>query len=148
MKAISVKQPFAALIAAGIKQFETRKWKTAYRGPLLVHASLALHPLFVEYDFATETLELDNFSTKRWYTVNKHLMARSGEMMCVVDLVDVQPFEDDKSVEDLACCDWYGGYVWKLENPKLTFPIPLKGKLGIFDVPDELIKYVKLTKQV
>lgn len=96
MKAISLKQPFAALVAAGIKQYETRKWGTKYRGPLLIQASLTPHPLFCGYDFRTERLELNNRSAKRIYELPKYFIPRSGEMMCVVDLVDVFPFPKTK----------------------------------------------------
>ena len=37
--AISLKQPWAALVAAGLKTVEVRTWPTARRGPVLVHAS-------------------------------------------------------------------------------------------------------------
>lgn len=40
MMALSVRQPWASLIVAGIKRVENRTWTTDYRGPLLVHASL------------------------------------------------------------------------------------------------------------
>ena len=36
MKAISVKQPWANMIAAGEKTIETRTWATDYRGELLI----------------------------------------------------------------------------------------------------------------
>lgn len=36
--AISVKQPWAALIVAGIKTIEIRSWPTRRRGPVLIHA--------------------------------------------------------------------------------------------------------------
>lgn len=39
MKAISVKQPWANLIASGRKTIETRTWATDYRGPLLIVSS-------------------------------------------------------------------------------------------------------------
>ncbi|HWA52250.1 MAG TPA: ASCH domain-containing protein [Patescibacteria group bacterium] len=39
MKAISLKQPYANLIRDGIKTIETRKWKTNYRGDLLICSS-------------------------------------------------------------------------------------------------------------
>ena len=143
MKAISLKQPFAALVAAGVKKYETRKWKTEYRGPLLIQASLMPHSLFCGYNFESQILELDNWSAKRFYNLSRYLIPHSGEMICVVDLVDIRPFENKKEVEDLACCDWYDGYIWKLENPRQTYPIPIKGQLGLFDVPDELIKYIK-----
>ncbi|WP_409175497.1 hypothetical protein [Brevibacillus fortis] len=35
MKAITIHQPFATLIALGEKRFETRGWATRYRGPTL-----------------------------------------------------------------------------------------------------------------
>jgi len=39
MKALSVKQPWANLIASGLKTIETRTWKTKYRGDLLIVSS-------------------------------------------------------------------------------------------------------------
>lgn len=39
MKALSVKQPWANMIASGEKTIETRKWCTDYRGPLLIVSS-------------------------------------------------------------------------------------------------------------
>lgn len=39
MKALSVKQPWANMIAAGKKTIETRTWVTKYRGPLLIVSS-------------------------------------------------------------------------------------------------------------
>jgi hypothetical protein len=38
-KVLSIKQPYAMLICAGIKTVENRTWKTDYRGKLLIHAS-------------------------------------------------------------------------------------------------------------
>lgn len=39
MKALSVKQPWANMIAAGEKTIETRKWPTPYRGEILIVSS-------------------------------------------------------------------------------------------------------------
>lgn len=38
MKAITIKQPWASLIVAGIKDIENRTWPTKYRGTVLIHA--------------------------------------------------------------------------------------------------------------
>lgn len=38
-RALSLKQPWAALVVAGLKTVEVRKWPTGHRGPLLIHAS-------------------------------------------------------------------------------------------------------------
>lgn len=39
MKAISLKQPWANLVACGYKTIETRTWTTGYRGDLLICSS-------------------------------------------------------------------------------------------------------------
>ena len=39
MKALSIKQPWANMIASGEKSIETRKWCTDYRGNLLIVSS-------------------------------------------------------------------------------------------------------------
>ncbi len=38
MKALTIRQPWASLIAHGVKTIETRSWKTSYRGPIAIHA--------------------------------------------------------------------------------------------------------------
>ena len=44
MKAITLHQPYATLIAIGAKRIETRGWRTLYRGPLAIHAARSLSP--------------------------------------------------------------------------------------------------------
>lgn len=39
MKALTLWQPWASLIAVGAKTIETRSWSTTYRGPLAIHAA-------------------------------------------------------------------------------------------------------------
>jgi len=39
MKAITLWQPWASLLACGAKQYETRSWPTKYRGPIAIHAA-------------------------------------------------------------------------------------------------------------
>jgi hypothetical protein len=36
--ALSIRQPWASLIVAGLKPVENRSWRVRYRGPLLIHA--------------------------------------------------------------------------------------------------------------
>lgn len=40
MKAITIWQPYAQAILLGLKHYETRTWKTDYRGDLIIHSSL------------------------------------------------------------------------------------------------------------
>jgi hypothetical protein len=37
--ALSIKQPWAALVVQGLKTIEVRRWPTARRGPILIHAA-------------------------------------------------------------------------------------------------------------
>lgn len=39
MKALTLWQPWATLVALGVKTIETRSWSTSYRGPLAIHAA-------------------------------------------------------------------------------------------------------------
>lgn len=38
MKAITIKEPWASMIAHGFKTIETRSWPTSYRGKIAIHA--------------------------------------------------------------------------------------------------------------
>ena len=44
MRALTLWQPWASLVAIGAKQWETRSWGTKYRGPLLIHAAMRKPP--------------------------------------------------------------------------------------------------------
>ena len=39
MKALTLTQPWASLVAIGAKRIETRPWRTSYRGSLAIHAA-------------------------------------------------------------------------------------------------------------
>jgi len=39
MKALTLTQPWATLVAIGAKRIETRDWSSRYRGPLAIHAA-------------------------------------------------------------------------------------------------------------
>lgn len=39
MKAITIWQPWASLLISGKKEYETRSWSTACRGPIAIHAA-------------------------------------------------------------------------------------------------------------
>ena len=45
MKAITLTQPWATLVAIGAKRIETRSWPTSYRGPLAIHAAKGFRSL-------------------------------------------------------------------------------------------------------
>jgi hypothetical protein len=58
----------------------------------------------------------------------------SGVAACLVDLVECQDMHRDD--EEAACCDIYPrAKSWFLENVRKVEPVPITGKLGIYDVP-------------
>jgi hypothetical protein len=45
VKALTLTQPYATLVAIGAKRIETRSWRTNYRGSLAIHAGKGLGPV-------------------------------------------------------------------------------------------------------
>lgn len=115
MKALSIRQPWAHLIIKGIKRIENRTWNTRYRGPILIHASQRCEPL--------EGIE---------YGYDLKLPARKdlprGALVGVAYLQDVITESDDRF--------FVGPYGFVLTNAKEITPYAMKGKLGLFEVPE------------
>ena len=105
-RAISLHQPWASLVALGIKRYETRSWSTKFRGKLLIcSAKKEYKPqkqissvfIFNEYDVTRLETYLDRtekicdlagikpFIKKRLQCSNDLPL---GKVLCVVDLVD------------------------------------------------------------
>ena len=79
MKVLTIKQPYATLIAEGIKEYEFRTWKTKYRGELLIHAGKGKN---LEYIEKFKHLNLGRFSNKEiLYYIHMLLMIRVGKVM-------------------------------------------------------------------
>lgn len=57
MKALSIKEPWVYLFIMGKKTIETRRWKTNYRGKLLLCASKKPKSEYSGYAFATAILK-------------------------------------------------------------------------------------------
>jgi len=125
MKVITVKQPYAALIAAGIKEYEFRTWKTNYRGELLLHAGKGV----------------DEAAMKKFEGYG--LEYPSGCIVAKVQLSDCIRVDDalrdelqKKNAEVYSGVitrpEWEG-YAFKIENVRKMEPIPVKGKLSIWE---------------
>lgn len=127
MKAISIHQPWAWAIMAGHKTIENRTWETSHRGTLLIHTSKTRS----SYDREMATwLARFGIDLPPWDDMPKGLLVGS------VDLIDCV------RVADVASSPWVQGPIcWLIKNPVVfTQPIPYRGKLGMFDVPDDLVK--------
>lgn len=54
--ALSIKQPWAALLVAGLKTIEIRKWATTVRGTVYIHAASKPDPREEGWAYVTEEL--------------------------------------------------------------------------------------------
>jgi len=119
MKALSVKQPWAARIAEGRKTIEVRSKPTKYRGPLLICVS--------------KTIDWDGMTRVGAGVHTSISLNARGRALCLVDLVDCQPMR--RLDEGAAMVPWReGAFAWKLANPRPVRAVPIRGQLGIFNV--------------
>ena len=84
MKAISIKQPFASLIAYGIKDIENRTRKTNYRGKVYIHASAKQAGSYDELLNDLQKIEFKEKYDRVTLRKQHHFSAIIGE----VDIVD------------------------------------------------------------
>ena len=134
IKAISLWQPWASLIAAGLKRHETRHWSTAYRGPIAIHASKTL-----DLAGAPDALCLDAFGP--YWSEDLPL----GAVVAIGYLRACQRAEtvaDHLTRADLAAGNFaHGRFAWRIEEvQRLDRPIPTIGRQGLFNwsTPDDL----------
>lgn len=137
MKAISLWEPWASLIAVGAKRFETRSWATNYRGPLLICAAkggLSRRDLL---DFLEDL--------KEEHKIDFRIEDLSfGKAVCVVNLVDCIKTNTMTAAQigtDAPFGDFSPGrFAWKLENIwKFNQPFPVRGAQGLFEVDNALL---------
>lgn len=114
MKALSIHPVPAMYIAEGIKRIEVRTWETDYRGDLLICST----------------------AKKAKGTIPSHAL-------CVVELSDILPLEERHlEYAMMKKSQWkYDCYAWILDNIRIIKPIPIKGKLGLWECNEE-IEYI------
>lgn len=124
MKVLTIKQPFASLIAEGYKEYEFRTWKTKYRGPLLIHAGLGV----------------DKEAMKRYEKLN--LNYPKGKIIAKVNLTDCLEVDNNlkRKLKEKNYLVYQGAinsikkeYALKLENVEKIEEISIKGKLSFWD---------------
>ena len=148
MKAISLWQPWAKLVAVGAKTIETRGWSTSYRGPLAIHAAKTWN----------SELNALRLSEPFWPALQKGGWERFNELprggvvatcrlaACLYISANGMgpstgyvrlPGEPERSFGNYAP----GRYAWMLEDVvALPAMVPFRGAQGFFDVPDDLLK--------
>lgn len=128
MKTISVQQPWASLICAGIKDVENRTWKPKENpGRILIHASKKASKTILDkipVEWASSILNNQTFGNIPYFEDMP-----SNAIIGYVDLVDIK--EETDSLWDAG----EGQLKWVLDNAYL-FDDPIcdvKGKLHLFD---------------
>lgn len=122
MKIITLKQPWATLVAENIKKYEFRSWKYNYRGEILIHAGAGIDKDAMK---KVEHLNLE--------FPNKKIIAK----VVIEDCIEL-----DQEINKIICSQnplIYGnkirtGYAWKLgEVTKLNIDEVVSGKQGIWN---------------
>ncbi len=134
-RVLTIKQPYAGLIALGFKTLETRSWATNYRGQLLIQASASPDkPMLEKYHAETKH--------------PSHLVTTNSAFLCLVDLVSC--FKQSALLDNvnklnrttMQYSHWNidEPFAWKLENPRILriSDTPVKGRLGIWKWEGEL----------
>ncbi len=130
LKVITIKQPFATLIAKGLKKYEFRTWKTKYRGEILIHAGKGIDKI------AMKRYEYLHFSFPKGCIIAKANLSDcvdiDEEMRCKLKK------ENELVYYNTIYNKTWNGYGFKLENRKELEPIYIKGKLGLWNYEGDI----------
>ena len=138
MKAVSLWQPWASLIAAKAKRFETRHWETRHRGPIVIHAAQRLER---QVPAELEAICVTSFGAEWRDTIPR------GAIVASAELAGVWPIEramrcQSIDAREFACGDFAPGrFAWELEHVAAVDPaIPYRGRQGLFNIPDPVLR--------
>lgn len=135
MKALSIKQPWASLIASGIKNIENRTWKTNFRGRIYIHASSK--PASWD-DLNSQQRKLVGINDCRQWDLYSAIIGEVDIVDCVINHESIwaeksefSPYQED-GVPNEGMKPIYN---WVLENAVLyDKPIlNVKGKLSLWE---------------
>jgi len=139
IKAITLIQPWASLIAWGEKGIETRSWSAKYKGQLAIHAGAKIDYEACEYPAIRAAL--------RRHGINKPSELPTSCILSVCQIFDCVRMVESAgpfgvkvpgyklSEKEHAFGDYQPGrYAWILANVKRpATPIPAKGKMMLWD---------------
>ena len=135
MKALSMMQPYAWLVAHGYLSVDDRTWPTAYRGPLAVHASKGFHLPY--YNFLRAHTE---------WPLPAPADFEHGGVVAIVTLKDCMapeaPLGTPMRQLDLRRAHFGapGHYGFVLGEPRRLGFVPFRGNRGLFDIPDAVLQ--------
>ena len=140
MKAITVSQPFAQLVACGLKTNDSKGWSTVHRGLLAIHSSvsfpLRVRQLCASEPFKSALLKRNPYFAEWDWLPKDSLAFPLGYILAYAELVDVRRTEDFKPSGAERRFGNYGPgrFVWLLANVKpLKVPVRTVGALGLWD---------------
>lgn len=125
MKVITIKQPFATLIAEGYKRYEFRTWKTKYRGEILIHAGKGI-----------DKKAMKKFECLGLEYPSGCIIAKATITDCVFvdnDLKKKLKKENPLVYSGVVNDEYWDGYGFKMENVEKIEPIYINGKLGLWN---------------
>jgi hypothetical protein len=138
MRILSVHQPWATLIALGIKNVENRTWSTGYRGTLLIHASKS--PMD-EFDVMKAKRLCREAGVSYPETFPTGGIIGSVELTGVIWIEGLRVRTDHQTVKLDELHGFNGdAYGFILEKPR-AFPalIPMRGSLGLTIPTEEIL---------
>lgn len=143
MKAITIKQPWATLIALREKKFETRSWQTKHRGKIAIHAGKTIDKEACENSWIKGVLQEHGIYSYKDLPIGV-VIATAELIEChkvSATLGHVSVFTSGKSVQGLevAFGDYTEGrYAWELKYvEEFIVPIPAKGQLSLWEWNEE-----------
>lgn len=147
MKALSLIQPWATLIAIGSKRIETRSWSTDYRGPIAIHASKWMTPagkyVNADVEACIAMCYREPFTTELTMGgIARVLDLPSGAIVATARLVDVVRTDAIRVGElEREFGDYRPGrFAWRLADvQQLRTPVPYRGFPGLWDLPAEAL---------
>lgn len=143
MKALTVYQPWASLIVAGIKRIETRPMRTGQRDTLAIHAAKA-SPLQTMAGMPYIDRERVLAIVDNELLVPAEDLPR-GCLLGTVTVIDCLPAEIVGKVYNVGRAEHQlgdyteGRYAWVLRDPRqLGWVIPCRGYQGLWNTSREL----------
>lgn len=139
IRALTLTQPWATLLALGAKQWETRNWKLAYRGPVAIHAAKKFP---AEAQVLCQQEPFRSVLHKAGYADPRALPI--GQMIALGRLDTIQPTTEwlraALSEQERAFGDFSDGrYAWYVATVyRLATPVAARGSLGLWEwtLPD------------
>ena len=146
MKALTLWQPWASLVACGAKKFETRNWRTSYRGPLAIHAAKRRlkerHMSEMRDILAWAVGILRENGSDQFYADDVLEGLPYGCILAVCELgaVTTTGYQvPNLHPDERLFGDWsIGRFAWPLLNvEQLARPVPWRGRQGLWNLPDD-----------